>query len=288
VVYAILSAQTDTQYVRLYSTYNPEGFDPYTSKVDKAITDASVTIRNEDTAIQYRDTTVERYNKARYRDDIRAYIVYSLNIKPGSRYDLEIDSRSFGKITANLLVPFPGRLTVTNAYVFRGLGQKEEDIYVVAWIRYATAGFMVRYYLDFDILEAGQWVSRRIEVPSGVVVVDNSKRIFSYPQLQRRKTGTENLLRESGEGVSLSRKAFELTVADLYTRYSTFAVRVRGLCFVLTQVEPNLCSYYMVSNSFQDPNTVRMDMPNWTNINGGVGVFGAVVEDSLRIDLGLE
>jgi hypothetical protein len=54
---------------------------------------------------------------------------------------------------------------------------------------------------------------------------------------------------------------------------------------VLTQVEDNLYKYYNIVNGFQDEFSIRTDLPDYTNIRGGVGLFGAMTEDSVVVDL---
>jgi hypothetical protein len=285
VVYAILSTQTDTQYVRLYTTYNPQGFNPYENSIDKAIHDATVTVTLGASSTEYRDTLVERYNKARYKDDIGAYVAYPFRAQPGKSYNLAVESQSYGSVTASLAVPDRGRLQVSNKYVLRGEGDKNENLVVFVWVRYATRGYLVRYYFDFDVLQGGVWVRRRAEIPSGVVVIDNDHKIYDYPKLQKRITTPGSVVKEEQEAVYFSRRALELALADLYAQYTYSGMRVKGAWFVLTQVEQNLYNYYMVSNGFQDAYSIRTDVPNWTNIKGGNGVFGAFVEDSLYVDL---
>jgi hypothetical protein len=285
VVYAVLSTQNDTQYVRLYSTYNPQGFDPLANSIDKAIRGADVTVSQGSSSLDFRDTTVERYNKARYKDDIGAYVAYPFHAEPGKAYNLTIESPTYGSVAASVLVPDRGRLQVSNKYVLKGQGDEDENLVVFVWIRYATRGYLVRYFLDFDVLQGNTWVNQRVEIPSGVVILDNDQRTFSYPGLRRRTTTPESVVKELQEVVYMSRKALELTLYDLRTRYTIAGMRVKGAWFVLTQVEQNLYNYYNVSNAFQDAHSIRTDVPNWTNIKGGNGVFGAFVEDSLYIDL---
>ena len=285
VVYAVLSTQSDTQFVRVYSTYNPQSFDPYQNTVDKVIRGAEVTVFQGTSATGFRDTTVERYNKARYRDDIGAYVAYPFHAEPGKPYNLAVESQAYGSVTATLSIPDRGRLQVSNRYVLKGQGDKDENLVVFVWIRYATRGYLVRYYLDIDVLQGNKWVNQRVEMPSSVVVIDNDRRIYSYPGLERRYTTPESVVKELEEVVYMSRTAYELMLYELHTRYTYAGMRVNGAWFVLTQVEQNLYDYYKVSNAFQDAHSIRTDLPNWTNIKGGNGVFGAFVEDSLYVDL---
>jgi hypothetical protein len=54
---------------------------------------------------------------------------------------------------------------------------------------------------------------------------------------------------------------------------------------IVTQVDRNLYTYMKLANSFDDPYSTRTDAPDFSNIAGGVGVFGAMVEDSMWVDL---
>jgi hypothetical protein len=51
-----------------------------------------------------------------------------------------------------------------------------------------------------------------------------------------------------------------------------------------TQVEENLYKYYNLANGFQDPYSIRTDQPDFSNIQGGLGIFGAMTLDSVRVD----
>jgi hypothetical protein len=284
VVYAVLSAENDTQYVRLYTTYNPSGFDPYANTAENDVSGAVITVSQASSATGFRDTVVARYDKSRYTNDIGAYVAYPFRAIPGTSYNLNVVSPTYGTITASLSVPDRGRLYVNNRYVLKGGGDKNEDLAVFVWIRYATRGYLVRYYLNYDVLHAGVWVNHQAEVPSGVLVIDNNTRIYSYPRLQRRTTTPASVIKEEQEVVYFSRTAYELKQYDLGVQYKPESIRFNGAWFVLTQVEANLYNYYNVSNAFQDQHSIRTDVPNWTNINGGYGVFGAQVSDSTYID----
>jgi hypothetical protein len=51
--------------------------------------------------------------------------------------------------------------------------------------------------------------------------------------------------------------------------------------FYLIQFDRPLWSYWNASNGFHDRYTIRVDDPDYTNITGGVGVFGSMRVDSL-------
>ena len=47
VVYSILMTNTDTQYVRIYSTYNPPDYDPTQNPDEISVNDAQVSVQQE-------------------------------------------------------------------------------------------------------------------------------------------------------------------------------------------------------------------------------------------------
>lgn len=70
VVYSVLSNTKQSQYVRVYSTYDPPAFDPYDVTTDMPIRDAFVRIAQQSTSIVLRDTIVHRRDTSRYHDGL--------------------------------------------------------------------------------------------------------------------------------------------------------------------------------------------------------------------------
>jgi hypothetical protein len=283
VVYAILSLNTDTQYVRLFTTYNPPGFDPLENSVDNMIDDAVVTVSQDGLVVGYRDTVITRIDKSRYKDDLRAYVAFPFRVQPGKLYNLNIMSLKHGVATGSLTMPVRGRISVFNIYVLKGGGDENEDLIGVGWIRYGTRGFMIRLYLDYDALDGSVWVNHRVEMPTSVSLWSDTLKKYDFPRLQRCSDPPLDRS-EVPERVYFSKRAYDLRMNDIKAQYPADGLRIKGAWFILTQVEKNLYTYFSVANAFQDEYSIRLDMPDWTNIHGGYGVFGGKVEDSLYVD----
>ena len=56
----------------------------------------------------------------------------------------------------------------------------------------------------------------------------------------------------------------------------------REILAVAYTMDDAFYAYYKTVRGFDDPVSVRQDKPNVSNIEGGIGVFGANVADSLR------
>jgi hypothetical protein len=283
VVYSILSAQSDTQYVRLYTTYNPSGYNPLEDTIDNVVRGALVSVSEGGTTAKYRDTVITRFDKSRYKDDLGVYVAFPFHVLPGKSYNLSIASAKYGTVTASLAVPDRGKVEVINRYVLKGQGDRNEDLAVIGWLRYDARGFLIRYYLAYEVLEGSTWMSRWTEMPSSVSIWMDTTKKYEYPRLQRRTVPPVDRVKEMSELVHMSRNAYELKSSEVRSQYSADRIRIKGVWFVLTQVEQNLYTYYAIANAFQDEHSIRLDMPDWTNIQGGYGVFGGFVEDSLYV-----
>ncbi|MBI3585799.1 MAG: DUF4249 family protein [Ignavibacteriales bacterium] len=283
-VYSILSTSSDTQYVRVYTSYNPSGFNPLENTADNALRNAQVKITQNGVLTQFRDTIITRYDKSRYTTDIPAYVAYPFRAEQGKTYQLSVDVPSRGKMTGTLTVPEKGSLFLTNSYVLKNPNAYDENLLLVIRITRPTRGYLVLFYLEYDLFENGIWLPRRMEVPR-TVIVRGQEEEFIYPQLVRRTTTPSPIRPEEQENVVFSRVAYRTIVAQLYSQYASSRVRLRSALFVLKQVELNLYNYYNIVNGFRDEFSIRTDLPDYTSIQGGLGVFGAMTEDSIVVDI---
>lgn len=283
-VYSILSTSSDTQYVRVFTSYNPSGFDPLENTADNALRNAQVTITQNGDVTAFRDTIITRYDKSRYNGDIPAYVAYPFRAEQGKTYQLSVDVPSRGKMTGTLTIPEKGSLFLTNPYVLKSPTAYEEDLLLVIRITRPTRGYLVRFYLNFDVLENGVWVSRRAEVPSSVRTQGDEMELL-YPKLIRRTTTPSPIRPEEQENVLFSRSGYRAALAQIYLQYTSPKVRLTSGVFILTQVEPNLYNYYNIVSGFQDEFSIRTDLPDYSSIQGGLGIFGAMAIDSTVIEI---
>jgi len=279
VVYSILTTRSDTQYVRVYTTYNPSGFNPLESTTDTYVRGAQVTITSAAGAYELRDTTITRFDQSRYPASLGAYIAYPMPIVAGNPYSLEVVSNQ-GSVTATTSVPGKGTIVSNNQYVLREPGKYSEDISATIYMSSITRGYLFRLYIDFEYDEGGTVKHVRTEVPISTFGDVEGDPQFNYPRLNRRDLGRFVPV----ETVSLPLNAYEFLLAYLRVRYSP-SLRLLSATFILTQVEENLYKYYNIVNGFQDRYSIRTDSPDYSNIRGGLGVFGAMSEDSTVISL---
>ncbi|HCA80150.1 MAG TPA: hypothetical protein DEP53_10490 [Bacteroidetes bacterium] len=285
VVYGILTNRADTQYVRIHTTYNPAGFDPLTVSEESVVRDADVKVAESSKLFTFRQGTASRRDKSRYNDDVTIYISYPFSLEAGKTYDLTVSSPRYGTVTSSVTVPRRGRVQIFNSYVLNGRGTADEDLVIYGWIRELTYGVLARLYLIYETQEGDTWVRHTDEVPSSMVKYDDGTKEFFYPNLRRRESPGVIREKEVTESFVFSRTAYVERLNDLFTRYPSGRLRIKYGLIILTQVDQNFYRYSKIVHGFEDPYSIRTDTPDFTNIAGGRGIFGAMVEDSLLVEL---
>lgn len=282
VVFGVLSTHTDTQYVRLYTTYDPEGYDPLVHTTDKQISGATVTLTGGNGLWNFRDTTITRTDRSRYTSDINAYVLTPFRPTPNTAYTLDVRLADGRQAKGSAVVPGRGYISVVTLHVLDRPESFAEDLYVVASVAPRTRGFLLRFFVEFEIAVNGVRELRRVEVPQRVRrSVDGVVRERIYPKLQRR-TSFDSDRNPGSEYVGFQHDAYFTTLNEIATQYAQSDPILKNAIFVLTQVDANLYNYFNIVNGFQDEITIRTDQPDVSSIQGGVGMFGAMTVDTTR------
>lgn len=278
VVYSILSTRSDSQYVRVYTTYNPSGFDPLENSSDTYVPNARVTIASDTSTYTLRNIVTPRVDKSRYTTDIVAYVAYPLPLRVGRTYALTIASAD-GDASATATVPGKGLVEANNPFIMKAPEKYNEDISAKVRLSSLTQGYVVRLYVDFDTPLGEGLAHHRVEVPMSIGGNDGLDVRVEYPRLKRRIVDRYVVY----ETVYFSLDAYKLFLQELTSQYGAFLLT--SATFILTQVDPNLYKYFNLANGFQDEFSIRTDQPDFSSVEGGYGVFGAMADDSVVVDL---
>lgn len=253
VVFGVLSTRSDTQYVYVRTTYrSPE------NSGSTHVEGAQVIIHEADSTFLFRDTALT-INPAATE---YAHVAYRLHVQPGLTYTLSVSSPSHGSVASHgtglyrgTLVPEPDLSGDLAARVYPGVNAR---------------AFIVRLYLEYEVLEDTSWIPMRAEIP---VSVHESGELV-YPKPVSRDVSR----------VAFGIPGYASVVTQLRQRYPNGRVRLDGTAFVLTQLDDALFAYYSTVNGFPGSGTLRLDEPDYTNIAGGVGIFAMSSETTVRAD----
>lgn len=279
VVFAILTTLSDTQYVRLYKTYNPSGFNPLEYTADNAIAGAQVSITDGSKVFPFRDTTIVRTDKSRYQTEIKAYVAYRFPVERGKTYSLSVQVEPGNVIRTELTVPPDATMRSDNFFILINPFAFNDAIDLKCFLSPLTRGYVVHTFVEYDLRVNNSWTTRREEIPLGIRnYVDCKNYDPVYPQLQRRKAGQPEL---SLYSVS----SYLTTLKKIWNSNPFTDVRMKQVVFELTQFDRNLYDYFNIVNGFRDEFSIRTDEPDYSSIPGGLGIFGALTKQSLVVSI---
>jgi hypothetical protein len=287
VVYSVLTTDSDTQYVRVYSTYNPAGSDPSENQDETSVTNAQVTIsQGGGPSFAFQPTTIQRPDTSRYSSSIGAYYAYPFRPEEGKKYSLTISSQLYGVARSTLTVPSRGFISAENELLLKDPWNVPlDDIALSISLSPVAKGYLVRFYLDYEMLDSSGWRTARVEVPIAVRQTPDGHIIeYVFPDIQRRVTSTNGSpYAGPGEHFVYLTDAYRKTVEAVLA--SASSIRFKQDVFLLIQFDEPLYNYYFVANGFKDRSSIRLDEPNYTNLSGGVGIFGSLAVDSIAVPL---
>jgi hypothetical protein len=291
VVYSVLTTNSDSQYVRVYSSYLPPDNDPTKNPDEVSVKDAQVSISEQGgPTFSFQRITLPRSAGDRYASNITAYAAYPFRPGEGKTYTLTVNSPTFGTVTAQTTVPGQGLVDIVNPAALSNPCYYGQDFGISAALSPEAKGFLVRIYVDYlRPAPDGTYQPRRIEVPMRREVVSGYQGTYRevYPQPMLRSTAATGpvkvgdiVLYRAEERVPYNSSAFCAKVTNIYTGGLEGCVHFTQAVFYLVQFDAPLWDYYKVANASSDKYSMRTDEPDYTDIKNGVGVFGSMTVDS--------
>ncbi len=280
VVFSILSTDRDVQFVRVEQSYIPPGFDALSYSADNSITDALVTVSVAGTTYPLRDTTLPRSDTSRFKFPMQGYVLSPFRAAYGGSYQIRVQSPQLPLATASIFVPMKPVLAIdlsSTAVVDDPEGHKEEaDILFPIVLGYGTKGYIGRFYVDYVVLEGNEWVEERVEVPL-------EYRYFDIRDLNYALYGalTPCLFSNRIVGAYKNQLYRDVLKAAAYKKYLNSKIIFNRVVYQVLQVDQNLYDYYQVAHASNDPHSMRLDEPMYSNLAGGGGFVGAYTLDSL-------
>jgi hypothetical protein len=280
VIYSVLTTESDTQYVRIYTSYNPPENDPSKNPDEESVTDATVRVSSDSSVYEFQQIVLQRPDTSRYSSSIVAYACYPFRPARGKTYRLSVSSPTLGAATAVTTVPGVASISPLNFFCLSSPFHGSSETYGVQVILSSQAkGFLAKIYVDYlaTTVDGGYKFKRR-EIPKAAKLISAWQGTWEYfyPAI-RRKTM-----------VNAGDAEVEVFSTDAWIMLLTKDIAVEdGLgslfeqaVFQVVQFNPPLYDNYGTANLFRDPFSVRLDEADYTNISGGTGVFGSLAVDT--------
>jgi len=265
VVYGVMNGVSDTQYVRVSATFGASS--------GPAVTDAAVTLSGGGHFYTFRDTIVQWPDTLGNSSSTNVYVAYHAPLVAGNQYILRVSTPSGQTASSSF--------TALSAPSF-SLEEHTTQGFFVLDSRYAsnTGAAAVHFYLDYYVLAGNAWQLRTEEVPIYLNV--DAYGNVSYGIMSLTPVAT---LVAAGSQLKIDSTLFQSTRSRVLKKCAPAPVVYLDIRFTQTQIDQALYDYYYVTNGPADALTIRLDVPDFTNVSGGYGVCGERAERSLIFPL---
>ncbi len=280
VVFALLNSASDVQIIRVHETAPPTDEHPGSPPVPGAI----VRLTGPGGTVTLRDTILYPPPGLGDTAGVNAYVIDPLTPVRDATYILDVSSPR-GDAHATMIVPGPGALSTSDFLILQtpNAYPTQDLIAIRALLSQHALGYVVRLLIEYERLIDGVWTTELTEVPTAYT----DTHVPEYPNLTRRVSTTGRSIsgRPNTETAYFRNSEYRQTLSLLYRRFGPDDLRMKRAVIVLTQADVHFFTYYSFANFFQDPLTIRVDQPDYSNMTGALGFFGSMTTDTISFTL---
>jgi hypothetical protein len=258
-VFAVLDPSRSDQTVRLEWSYDAELGAISSPLTETEVASAEVKIIRGGETFVFHDTVFTSSDGR----SMRAWINRDLRPQPDRDYRLQVTVPGYPTVTSSILLP-------SRMYVRADLVRPDTGVpgirafHGVSSFTNRPVAFYFRIWVEIvKWLSDGDTLRVRRELPLRYAS-DAGSWVYPTPERQEEVTWSVGMLRIVAEEM--------IQPGD--------SVLVRRVIVNGYGLENNFYSYYKVVRGFDDPLSIRLDRPDVSSIEGGLGVFGGMVQDS--------
>lgn len=260
ILYSIINADSSVQTAVLQKSYDVQGFDPYKNTTDPSIQGADIRIRQGDNVFFMRDTSTDRSDTSRYNTPLSFYITDEFFNNGNDSLEI-IATLPIGKrLYAITSLPTTIEFDTASDHI---LPPEDDELFAFYWIGPTSTHWYLPKFV-FYYKKNGVRFAKEVPVKYNF---ENGKWVETYPGI------TNNAVVRFR--VSSLDSAFEqISRGDPdKSSYNIF-----GGVLTLLVFNESLSNYYSTTNGFLDDFTIRIDETDYTNIDGGLGIFGSYIK----------
>lgn len=279
----VIKGDTSVQVATITHSYNVEGFDPLTNSNDPFIKGAKIKLyyqANNQTFI-FRDTSIIREVGSRYSTPLNYY--YIKNFRPAYESPIFIEATlPNGKVlTAKSIALFISPYVIDKRdYTIPtpNIGGKYLNFTwsaVVPSTKDEKVYYVPELIIQYAKTQNGIKEELQKKVPLYYISGGNGE-FPLYPSIQ------SNITSVSFDTLTIRRSLEEISAGD--PNKGNYVIHKATFRLLIT--DKNLAVYYAAQKTFLDEFSVRVTQPEFTNINGGLGIFGTI--NSTQMDVKIE
>jgi hypothetical protein len=272
VLTGIMRNDTSLQVVTLTKSYQPsDGLNPKSNTQDPAVIGAEVNIWYRDTLYELRDSTAIRTDTSQYKDSVHFY--YAKNLRPATGEYVDIEAL----LPNGLLLQSTTQLPAIPQFNFiddesdHGISPSiPNGIFHVKWKAVPGVFYQTRVVIDYYV--KGSSVMQTKVVPL-FYITQNGNRTAVYP--------SQTKINFFDIDTSVINQALnEIPQAGLSkSNYTIANIDVQIIIY-----DDILSTYFASIQQGVDAFTVQLDKPDYSNIQGGYGVFGSYLRTDFFVN----
>jgi len=275
VLNCILRNDTSIQYATISKNYFTEnGAAPPPNTIVPNMKGVNIQIFNNDSLFVMRDTTVELTNSGS-SVQCDCYYVRNLVLKPGGIISIKAALPDGQILKSAKQIPVcdidPSAFTFPQSYYTKDHSETYVKFPVYSWIFRMDHEWITdmlsspQFEIDYETIDGGRYINKKTFVPLTYGVFMGNKGIILSPDLNLSFDYTASTSREAVDGTMQ-----EISGSDLY-KNNYIITRV---VFTITSLDPELTKYYSAYEVWLNSSTVKLRPTDYSNIEGGKGVFG--------------
>ncbi len=274
----IIRSDTSYQIATLSHSYNVEGFDPYTNSEDPFISNASIVITYKGKEYIMKRAAAERLDTSHYKGPIKYF--YLDNLEPESFSPIKIEAYLPG-----------GKTLHSESHTFG-----RNNIFLYSSLREFTTVGLVNGKIEFSwgvlsgpdnsiIYFAPELAVVYSKEVNGVKTKYAKKFPYTYltqlndlPVYPPIYSGGQTIYFDS----TVVNRAMREIAGDDPNKGSYI---IENAIFRLLILDENLATYYSAQQTFLNEFSLRVYQPEFSNIVGGLGLFGTYNFKSINIEM---
>lgn len=269
----ILRSDTDTQVAYVSRSFLVEGFDPYQNTQDPAVLGVDLRVWYKDTLFVFKDSTLSQDNSGTFSTPGVYYLNRQFKPEPGAQVDIEALLPNGKRLKASTIMP--GLVEMDEAQTDTLIPTTGKSSIAFGWTNpdmklYYAPRFSIIYFKKINGVD-----TRFLKpVPAGYVTkggkeVPRFPEITSQPKVVYDMAAIDRAMRDISEG------------DDQKSNYTILSMQID-----IAAIDGNAAAYYSSGETQSDGFTLKIDQTDFTNISGGLGVFGACTKSKfvLRFD----
>jgi hypothetical protein len=257
-------------------TYDVGSLNPLDNRLDPFDTSAVVSLLLSGDKFLLKLTKSKRSDTTRYTTP--QYLFSSGGLLPyfsAGGISMTVATGSGGKLSATTVVPRERPIETSYDFVGGVTAWTVQPLWTFDWDSGQRDDhlYFPKMLLSYQIINGASALNKQLEIPLRYIIRDG-KTVPVYPSF------TRNLK------LDYAFSALETAIASISEGDSVKSrYKIGMLAFTLVEYDVNLSNYYSSSHGYLDEYSIRVDETTYSNINGGIGIFGSYYTSKLLYEM---